>query len=259
MPRIDKTMLKTAGGGFLVSSRRAAAEEKMEMTVFKADSSIFAEFVGDIYDAIESQYRTVGGHGQELPFTKVDLVKYAFTAMCTRVRMINRDRTPINGERFDIRCNDPWRIPAVLAGIINAVGMVVNEQPVITIVPVWNHELDDQILTVPQWHRVSQAILAVSRTEGMKMVLVESLASDRSGDEMLMTLIPVRDEMGRIRQIAHRTIPVDPSAAAVYIISGFDHEIYAGMSLASPALLLPPYFVTVGEVQQNLWRLTDVA
>lgn len=259
MPRIDKSMFKTASGGFLVSSRRAAAEEKMEMTVFKADSSLFAEFVGEVYQAIEQQFRTISGHGAEMPFTEVDLVKYAFTAMCTRVRMITRDRTPINGERFDIRCNDPWRIPAVLAGIINAVGMVTVEQPVITIIPVWNHELDDQVLTVAQWHRVGQAIQATSRAEGMKMVLVESLASDRTGDDMLMTLIPVRDEMGRIQQISHRTLPVDPAAAAVYIISGFDHEIYAGVSLALHPLLLPPYFVTVGEVRQNLWRLSDVA
>lgn len=259
MPRIDKSMFKTASGGFLVSSRRAVAEMKMEMVVFKADSDLFAGFVGELYDSIAAQFAVAGGHGAELPFTRDDLVKYAFTAMCTRVRKITRDRSFINGERFELRCNDPWRIPAVIAGVVNAIGRVTNEIPVVTIVPVWNHELDDQILSVAQWHRVSQALAAVNRTEGMKMVLVEALASDDTGDDMLMTLIPVRDEMGRIRHIGHRTLPVDPAAAAVYIISGFDHEIYAGVNLAQPAMLLPPYYVEVSEVQQNLWRLTDAA
>lgn len=259
MPRIDKAMLKTQSGSFTIGSCRTAAEEKMEMPVFKNDATLFIEFVGDVYDSIESQYVVVAGDGGELPFTKTDFVKYAFTAMCTRVRRVNNDRSSVNNERFEIRCDDPWRMPAVIAAVINAVGRVVLEQPVITIEPVWNHDYDEYVLTVQQWHRVSQQLSAVARVEGMKITLVNALAGDRSGDEMLMSLIPVRDEMGRIVQVAHRTTPVDPIAAAVYIISGFDPEIYAGVSLALHPLLLPPYYVTVGAVRQNLWRLSDAA
>lgn len=259
MPRIDKQMLKVQSGPFTVGSQRTAAEEKMEMTVFKNDADLFVEFVGQLYDSIESQYLSVAGEGDELPFTKIDFTKYAFTAMATRVRRVSNDHSLINGERFDRRCDDPWAIPAVLAGVINAVGRVVIEDPVITLEPVWNHMYDEWILTTAQWHRVTQRIRALARVEGMKLTLVNALAGDRSGDEMLMSLIPVRDEMGRIVQVSHRTTPVDPIAAAVYIISGFDPEIYAGVNLALHPLLLPPYFVTVGAVRQNLWRLTDAA
>lgn len=259
MPRIEKQMLKTQSGSFTIGSCRTAAEEKMEMTVFKNDAALFVEFVSDIFDAIEVEYVNVAGCGDALPFTKDDFIKYAFTAMCARVRRVNNDRSMINGERFEIRCDDPWQLPAAIAAVINSVGRVTLENPVITIEPVWNHEYDTWILSQRQWHRVTQQLRAVSRAENMKLVLVNALAGDRSGDEMLMSLIPVRDEMGRIVQIAHRTQPVDPIAAAVYVISGFDPEIYAGVSLALHPLLLPPYYVTVGALRQNLWRLTDAA
>lgn len=259
MPRIDKAMLKTQSGSFPIGSQRTAAEEKMEMTVFKNDSALFQEFVSDVYDAIEAQYVAVTGTTTGLPFTKQDLTKYAFTAMCSRVRRVNNDRTPINGERFEIRCDDPWRIPAIIAAVVNGVGRVTIENPVVTVIPVWNHDYDEMILSERAWHRISQQIAGVAQTDGMKMTIVNALAGDRSGDEMLMSLIPVRDEMGRVVQVGHRNSPVDPIAAAVYIISGFDPEIYAGVSLALHPLLLPPFFVTVGAVRQNLWRLSDAA
>jgi hypothetical protein len=259
MPRIDKQMLKTQGGSFTIGSCRTVAEEKMEMTVFKNDATLFTEFVGEIYDSIEAQYVTVAGCGDALPFTKTDLINYAFTAMCTRVRRVNNDRSPINGEQFEIRCDDPWQLPAAIAAVINSVGRVMVESPVLEIVPVWNHEYDSHVLSQSAWHRITQRLRAVSRAENMKLVLVSALAGDKTGDEMLMSLIPVRDEMGRVIQVGHRTTPVDPIAAAVYVISGFDPEIYAGVNLALHPLLLPPYYITVGALRQNLWRLTDAA
>jgi hypothetical protein len=259
MPRIDKSMFKTQSGSFSVGSHRTAAEEKMEMVVFKTDADLFVQFAGEMYDAIETAYVSVAPNSTPMLFTKDEFVKYAFTAMCARVRRISNDHTLINGERFEIRCDHPWALPATMAAVINAVGRVSMDVPVVTVVPVWNHAYDEFVLPERTWHRVSQAIRAVARVEGMKLVLVDQLAKDPSGDEHLLSLIPVRDEMGRIVRVSHRTMPVDPAAAAVFLISGFDPDIYAGVSLALPAMLLPPYYVEAGEVQQNLWRLTDVA
>jgi hypothetical protein len=150
-------------------------------------------------------------------------------------------------------------MPAIIAAVINSVGRVILENPVVTIEPKWNAEYDTYLLTQREWFQVTQKLRALSRIEHVKLVLVNALSGDRSGDEMLMSLIPVRGEDGRITQIGHRTMPVDPIAAAVYIISGFDPEIYAGVSLALHPLLLPPYYITVGAVRQNLWRLSDAA
>lgn len=259
MPRIDKSMFKTQGGSFNVGSRRTAAEEKMDMAVFKNDADAFVQFVSDIYDSMESTYVAVAQSDRPMPFTREEFVKYAFTAMATRVRRVTNDHSLINSERFEIRCDHPWALPATIAAVINGVGRVMLESPVITLEPVWNHAYDEYVLNERAWHRVSQAIRALDRIQGMKLVLVNQLAKDPNGDEMLMALIPVRDELGRVVQLGHRTTPVDPAAAAVFIISGFDPDIYAGVSLALHPLLLPPYYVTVGEVRQNLWRLTDVA
>lgn len=259
MPRIDKSMFKTQGGSFTVGSYRTTAEEKMEMTVFKNDAELFVQFASEMYASIESAHLAVAPNSNGMPFTLEDFVSYAFTAMAARVRRITNDHSPINGERFEIRCDAPWALPATLAAVINGVGRVSMELPVITVVPVWNHAYDQYVLTERAWYRISQAIRATERVVGMKLVLVNQLAKDPTGDDMVMSLIPVRDEMGRIRRIGSQTQPVDPAAAAVYIISGFDPDIYAGVSLALHALQLPPYFVEVGEVQQNLWRLTDVA
>jgi hypothetical protein len=259
MPRIDKSMFKTQGGSFTVGSRRTTAEEKMEMTVFKTDADLFVQFVSEMYSSIETVYTTVAPGGQPMPFTVEEFVKYAFTAMAVRVRRITNDHSLINGERFELRCDSPWALPATLAAVINAVGRVMWEQPVITIEPVWNHEYDAYVLTERAWHRIGQAIRSLSRIEGVKLVLVNQLAKDPAGDDALMVLIPIRDEMGRIVQVGHKTMPVDPAAAAVFLISGFDHEIYAGVSLALHPMHLPAYFVEAGEVRQNLWRLTDVA
>jgi len=258
MPRIEKQMLKTQSGSFITGSCRTVAEEKMAMTVFKNDAQLFTDFVGAVFDSIENEYVTVGC-GDTVPFTKTDLVKYAFTAMCARVRRVTNDRSRVNNVPFEIRCDHPWAMPANIAAVINAVGRVMLEAPVLTIEPVWNHDYDEMVLDEASWHRVSQRLRAIARVPHMKLVLVSALSGDKGGDEMLMSLIPVRDEMGRIIQAGHRTQPVDPIAAAIYFISGFDPEVYQGVSLALHPLLLPPYFVSVGEVRQNLWRITDAA
>jgi hypothetical protein len=244
-------MLKTQSGSFVVSSCRTAAEEKMEMTVFKNDADLFVEFVGDVYDSIEAAYTATPGCG-DLQVSKTELVKYAFTGMKTRIARVRN-------ERSEIRCDDPWQMPAILAAVINSVGRVIIENPIITIEPRWNHEYDEYLLTQREWFSITQRLRAIARTEHMKLVNVTALSGDRSGDEMLMSLIPVRGEDGRIIQIGHRTMPVDPIAAAVYVISGFDPEIYAGVSLALHPLLLPPYYITVGSLRQNLWRISDAA
>lgn len=222
------------------------------MPVFQSDSTLFTEFVSEVYDSIEAQYITAGGRDDGLPFTKEEFISYAFLGMRTRLARVN-------DERFYVRCDDPWQMPALLAAIINSIGRVQIEDPVVTVYPVWNPALNEYLLTRTEWIRMTQLLRGVANTKGMKLVFVNSLAGDRSGDEMLLSLVPVRDDVGRIVRIAHKTQPVDAIAAAVYIIAGFAPDIYAGVSTALHPMLLPPYFITVGALRQNLWRLTDAA
>lgn len=253
MPRIDKTMLKSQGGSFSVGSERSVVEEVLEVKVFNEDANLFTQFVSDIYDAIAAQYVNVTGRTpMAFPVTREEFVDYAFTALRTRVARVNN-------ERFPIRCNDPWQLPSVLAAAINGVGRVTLETPVVTITPVWNSDYNDHVLDVRMWHSVTQRLRAVAANSEMKLVLIKAIADDKSGDENVLSLVPVRDELGRITQLRNREHEVDPIAAVVYLLAGFAPDIYAGLSLATHPLLLPPYYITVAALHQNLWRLADVA
>jgi len=253
MPRIDKSMLKSQSGSFPVGSERTVVEEVVRMTVFSEDSRLFQEFVGDVYDAIVSQYVIVsGGEPMAFPVTRDDFIRYAFTAVKTRVARVNNERWPI-------RCNDPWQLPSVIAAAINGIGIVTNERPIVTVVPVWNAEYDPFLMNVREWNATTQRLRAVAANSEMKLVLVKAIADDKYGDEAIMSLIPVRDELGRIVRLGHRDHEVDTIAAVVYLLAGFAPDIYAGLNLATHPLLLPPYYVTVAALHQNLWRLTNVA
>jgi len=262
MPRIEKSMFKGQSGSFTIGSERTTAEEVLVMPVFQSDAELFVGFVADVWSSIESQYISAVGQDVALPFTQEELVRYAFTGMRARLGRVNDNRTdlaPTTRVRFDIRCDDPWQMPAIIAAVLNSIGRVQLEDPVITIYPVWNPAYDEYVMTRTEWLRVTQLLRGVSRNTQMKLVLVNSLSGDRTGDEMLLSLVPVRDELGRIVRIAHKTQPVDAVAAAVYIIAGFAPDIYAGVSTALHPLLLPPFYITVGALRQNMWRLTDAA
>jgi hypothetical protein len=253
MPRIDKSMLKSQGGSFPVGSERSVVEEVLEVQVFSEDATLFEQFVSDIFDAIAAQYVIVSGMAPGVfPVTREEFVDYAFTALRTRVARVNN-------ERFPIRCNDPWQLPSVLAAAINGIGRVQIETPVVTITPVWNSDYDARLLDVRTWNSVTQRLRAVASNSEMKLVLVKAMADDKSGDENIMSLVPVRDGMGRIIRLAQREHEVDPIAAVVYLLAGFAPDIYAGLTLATHPLLLPPYYITVAALHQNMWRLADVA
>lgn len=253
MPRIDKTMLKSQSGSFAVGSERSVVEEVLEVKVFSEDARLFTEFVSDIYDAIAAQYVNVTGSiPMTMPVTREEFIAYAFTALRTRVARVNN-------ERFPIRCNDPWQLPSVLAAAINGIGRVTLETPVVTITPVWNPAYNEAVLDVRTWHSVTQRLRAIAANSEMKLVLIKAIADDKSGDENILSLVPVRDELGQIVQLRKREHEVDPIAAVVYLLAGFAPDIYAGLSLATHPLLLPPYYITVAALHQNLWRLADVA
>jgi len=259
MPRIDKSMLKSPGGSFPVGSERTVVEEVQRMVVFKNDAQLFTDFVGDVYDALASQYVIVsGGRPMDFPITKLEFVKYAFTAVKTRTSRVNNNSAFADGARWPIRTNDSWQLPSVIAAAINGIGIVSLEAPIVTIVPVWNTDYDDMLLDVREWNSITQRLRAVAGNSEMKVVFVKAIADDKFGDDAIMSLVPIRDELGRIVRLG-ASHTVDTIAAVVYLLAGFDPDVYAGMSLATHPMLLPPYYVTVAALHQGLWRLSNVA
>jgi len=259
MPRIDKSMLKSPGGSFPVGSERTVVEEVVPMVVFKNDSQLFTQFVQDVYEAIASQYVIVsGGSPGDFPVSITEFLKYAFTAVKTRTARVSNMTATSDSVRWPIRTNDSWQLPSVLAAAINGIGIVSLEAPVVTLVPVWNSEFDPMLLTVREWNSITQRLRAVANNSEMKVIFVKAIADDKFGDESLMSLIPIRDDMGRIVRLgSYHT--VDTIAAVVYLLAGFDPDVYAGLSLATHPMLLPPYYVTAAALHQGLWRLSNVA
>jgi hypothetical protein len=259
MPRIDKSMLKSPGGSFPVGSERTVVEEVLFMEVFKNDAELFTSFVADIYDALASQYVIVsGGRPMDFPVSQDEFIKYAFTALKTRTARVNNNTALGAGGRWPIRTNDSWQLPAAIAAVINGIGIVTLEAPIVTIVPVWNPAYDDMLLDVREWNSITQRLRAVAGNSEMKVIFVKAIQDDKSGDEAILSLVPIRDELGRIVRLgSHHT--VDTIAAVVYLLAGFDPDVYAGMSLATHPMLLPPYYVTAAALHQGMWRLSHVA
>lgn len=259
MPRIDKSMLKSQGGSFPVGSERTVVEEVQYMPVFKDDAQLFTDFIGDLYDALASHYVIVsGGRPMDFPVTQLEFTKYAFTAVKTRVSRVNNNTAIAGGTRWPIRTNDPWQLPSAIASIINGIGIVTLEAPIVTLVPVWNPAYDEMLLTVREWHSITERLRAVAKNSEMKVVFVKAIADDKFGDDALLSLIPIRDDQGRIVRLgSYHT--VDTIAAVVYLLAGFAPDVYAGVTLASHPMLLPPYYVTAAALHQGLWRLANVA
>jgi len=253
MPRIDKSMLKGLGEVTKLGSNRLIVDEVQDMALwqYESDVEIFERFVSDIWDVYNERWGMFHD-GQDLPVTKTDFIRYAYTAMKARV-------SRVRGERFQFRCDAPWQLPAPLAVAINAVGRVSLEAPVVTILPAWNSELDSRLITEErEWYRVTERLRAVGNDPDCKIILIKQLSCDQTGDENVMALVPVRDETGRLVRL-HAHHPVDAVAATVFLISGFQPDVYGEFTLRTHPQRLPAYYMETAALRQYLWRYVDTA
>lgn len=253
MPRIDKTMLKGLGEVTKLGSNRLIVDEVQDMVLwkFESDAEIFERFVGDIWDVYNERWGMYH-NGQLLPVSKLDFVRYAYTAVKTRV-------SRVRGERFHLRCDEPWQLPAPLAVAINGLGRVSLEAPVVTLLPAWNPEYDSRLITEQrEWYQITERLRAVGNDPDCKIILVKALAGDRTGDENVMSLVPIRDELGRLVRL-HAHHPVDAVAATVYLISGFQPDVYREYTLRTHPQTLPAYYMEAAALTQYLWRYVDTA
>jgi hypothetical protein len=208
---------------------------EVRMAVFATDDLLFRQLVDRMYDAHVMTWEAHHAQGS-FPVTRDEWMKYAFTALRSRLARVNDD----HGQ---IRSDDEWQIPSMLATILNAIGRVTIDGPTITYIPVWNAEYNDMLLTRPQWVEVTAKMRAAAADrEYCKFIFVRNLAGDRSGDEMIMDLVPVRDLTGRIVRL-HHTMPFDGLAAFVYLACGFLPEAFSALDVTIHPKLLPKKFM----------------
>lgn len=235
-----------------LTSQVAVAEEVELVTVFQADTELFELFVGSLWDAMNEQWGAMHD-GMPLPVSQEELIAYSYTAVRTRI-------SRVTNSRFYARCDDDWCLPAIIAHIVNQIGRVALEQPVVTIVPVWD-PINDIKLVQDQltWWSITNRMRTIKADPHMRVVFVKSLSGEKIGSPDVMSLIPVRDELGRIVRVYGKK-PVDGMAAAVFFISGLNPMIYTGLTLGAPVRSIPgDFYLDRGAVIQSLWRLVDTA
>jgi hypothetical protein len=216
--------------------------------VFETDDALlFRQFVDASYDSHVYKWEATHPVGSFI-VTREEWMMYAFTALRSRLARVN-------DEPGQIRSDDEWQIPSMIASILNAVGKVTIDAPAMQYTPVWNKVFDNMVLSKPDWARVTAKLrsLAADR-DNAKFVFVRSLAGDRTGDRMIMDLIPVRDEVGRIRRL-HSHQPVDGVAAFVYLAMGFAPEVYANLTLDVHPRALPGRYLDTDVLEYGATEL----
>jgi len=251
MPRIDKTMLKGLDMAKFVSAERTIGNEVLEVTVL-SDELIFERFVNSTYDAVAVRWEMF--HiGTDFPVTQDQFLRYAYTAVRSRVARVRN-------ERFHVRCDDAWTLPAPLAAVLAGLGNVMLEAPVMEISPKWDGRHNDKLLTYEEWEHVSRRMRAVEKDENCKFIFAHAIEGGRTGDEALMCLIPVRDTTGRLIQLQGTfKMDVDPIAGVAYLILGLEPEDAAGLALPPHALRSSPWSFKVQGLLSVLSRFAEAA
>jgi len=248
MPRIDEKMLKGLSGPEITHSERYIGERRLDVSVL-AELDTFDEFVLGMYNAMNARWGMFHV-GADFPVTFDNFLRYAITAVVSRVMRVR-------GERFHIRCDEPWTLPAPLAAILAGIGRVILESPVLTLVPAIDKDLVLRSMSYDEWAYTSNILRATEQDPYCKFVFVHAIAGDRDGDEALMSLIPITDASGVLVELRQR-YEIHPIAAAAFLILGLRPEgLGDGEALAVHPLLRSPHFIRIVGVKAFLHRFYD--
>ena len=251
MTRPERNGPKSFGDPKWIGSHRTIAESRLEVDVLQ-DVAVFHAFTDSVYDSVVTQWAASHPNGA-FPVTAVEFRRYSYTALRSRVARV-RD------ERFPVRCDSAWVLPTPVASVLAQVGRVEYESPAITVWPRWNPECDNMLMTYDEWSLTSRRMRAVEKDTVSQIVFVHAIEGSKLGNDRLMNLIPVRDELGRVTPARiYGMHDVDPIAAAAYLVLGMWPELWDGAALISHPLLLPHSFIETAEVLMALHRLAETS
>lgn len=232
-----------------VSIEREYAEKELYVTVLSQDVAMFERFVGDQYDIIDMRWGSF--KSTDTPVSRDEFMRYAYTAVRTRIARVRN-------ERFHIRCDSEWQLVTGLASILAQVGRVTLAAPGVTILPQWDARLDSNLLTREEFHSLSQRLRMMAKDPDCKFVFADAISGDRSGDLVLMSLLPVRDEVGRIVEV-RGTKDFDAIAGVSYLLLDLEPEGLGDLALIPHPLLVPPFVLRAAVVWQYMTRYAEVS
>lgn len=233
MPQLDRAAFE--GSELHRIQSQVVTAKEVHVMVFATDDVLFRRFVDATYDSHVYKWEANHPVGSFL-VSREEWMRYAFTALRSRLARVNDD----HGQ---IRSDDEWQIPSMIASVLNSVGRVTIDGPAMQYTPVWNPEYNEMVYTRNEWARVTSKLRALAADrEYAKFVFVRSLTGDRSGDRLIMDLIPVRNSTGQIIRL-HSIQPVDGVAAFVYLACGFMPDIFEGVDLETHPMMLPRRYI----------------
>lgn len=232
-----------------VSIEREYAEKELNVDILAQDVSLFERFVNEQYDIVDMRWSAF--KSTVAPVTKEEFLRYAYTAVRTRVARVRN-------ERFHIRCDSEWQLVTGLASMLAQVGRVMLSAPAVTILPRWNTAHDPFLLSYEDFLSISQRLRMMAKDSDTKFVFADAISGDRNGDPVLMALIPVRDELGRILRVRGQK-DFDAIAGVSFFILDLDPEGLDGMALESHPLLMPPYLLRAAVVLQYMTRYSEIS
>lgn len=245
MPQLDRAAFE--GSELHRIQSQVVTAEEVRVMVFATDDVLFRRFVDASYDSHVYKWEAHHPVGS-FRVSREEWMRYAFTALRSRIARINDDHG-------HIRSDQEWQIPAMIATVLNAIGRVTIDGPAMIYVPIWNPEYDAMVLSFSEWSRTTAKLRALAEDrEYAKFIFVRSLTGDRTGDRMIMDLIPVRDEVGRVIRL-HSHQPVDGVAAFVYLACGFMPDIFEGVDLETHPMMLPRRYIDTNVVEYGAEEL----
>jgi len=247
MPRIDNKVLQGLSGPEIIHSERYVEGDQLKVSVLQ-ERDTFDEFNDGCYTAIETRWAT-NHFGGEFPITQEEYRRYVLTAVISRVMRVRN-------ERFHIRCDDVWALPAITAAVIAGIGRVILEAPVVTIMPSIDRDLISEAMTYDEWSATGRKFRAMESDPSMKLLLAHAIAGEKDGDEALMTLIPVTDEAGRLLELRQK-YEIHPISAAAFLILSLSPEGLGTEALPAHPLLRSPHYIRIAGVKAFLHRFYD--
>jgi len=233
MPQLDRGAFEGSELARVQSHVMVARE--VFVPIFGTDDALFRTFVDATYDSHVYKWEATHQTGS-FTVTREEWMRYAYTALRSRLARVN-------DEQGQIRSDAEWQIPSMIASVLNAIGRVTIDGPAMQYTPVWNRAYDSMVMDKVEWAQVTAKLRALaSDRDYAKFIFVRSLSGDRSGDRMVMDLIPVRDETGAIRRL-HSDQPVDGIAAFVYLAAGFAPDVFANLTLEVHPRALPKRYL----------------
>lgn len=194
------------------------------------DLAVFSAFTSSMYNALTDHVET---RGLRMTVTEEELLKYFLTAVRARAYRASR-QYEAHDPTFHIKCGSAWCLPASFAAIVDKIGVVELDVPRATFVPQWSPEYNE--LT---YHQPAELIPTTAKLRSLadhpdlKLTFAHAIQNNITGDSEVMSLIPLRDATGRIREIRGR-VPFDGvSAATVYAL----HMVHGFYDALEPRIL----------------------